>query len=79
MIPPEGKTMTRSWAGAVQSIVRNNFENCCSWRDFGEGCVVVKHVDVAAEAKVSACRPQHNHNRSTDSNKGRSAREGTEA
>lgn len=46
--------MTRSWTSKVYSIVRENFENCCSWKDSGEDCVVIKHVDVATEAKVGA-------------------------
>ena len=46
--------MTRSWVNRVHAIVRDEFEDCRSWKDPGQDCVVVKHVDMVAEKEVRA-------------------------
>lgn len=44
--------MARSWVSRVHAITRYEFENCRSWKDPREDCIVVKHVDPVAEEEV---------------------------
>lgn len=50
--------MERSLVSRVHSIVRDEFENCRSWKDPRENCIVVKHVDPVAEEEVGVFQRQ---------------------
>lgn len=61
--------MAHSWVSRVHAIARYEFENCRSWKDPREDCIVVKHVDPVAEEEVRVSVSNLSLHSFTDSNR----------